>query len=112
SVVLQVILSRLRRYAVFRCLVYATASLTNQKLVKNTISSLKSAPDDFSEAEETVHSLDILLDSLTSEIKKPDSIFQRDPAQDEKFSALVGLCVESLETLCGILDKTPSLGSS
>ncbi|WPG97269.1 Hypothetical protein R9X50_00004300 [Acrodontium crateriforme] len=81
------------------------------KLVKKTLDNIKSAPADFREAEKTVQSLDILLDSVQSEVNSPTSVFRRDPAQAEQFCHLIRSCEGPLAKLNVILTKFPSLGS-
>lgn len=81
------------------------------KLVKKTLDNIKSAPSDFREAEKTVQSLDILLDSVQSEVNSPTSVFRRDPAQAEQFCHLIRSCEGPLAKLNVILAKFPSLGS-
>ncbi|KAK3717818.1 hypothetical protein LTR37_005589 [Vermiconidia calcicola] len=81
------------------------------RLVKSAVRNIKSAPQDFTEADETVRSLEILFDSIATEVQRPESIFKRDPELDERFGVLLRLCLSPLTKLCQILKKYGSLGS-
>ena len=81
------------------------------RLVKQASQNIKSAPEDFRAAEDTVRSLDLLLDSIGKEVRSETSVFKRDPAQDERFGILLRLCLAPLEKLNDLLDRFQSLGT-
>ena len=81
------------------------------QLAKNTLDRIRSAPADFQEAEKTVRSLDILLESVHNEVESSTSVFRHETAQAEHLASLIQLCHEPLTKLCGILEKSHSLGS-
>ena len=64
-------------------------------LVKKALTNIKSAPKDFREVEKTVQGLNILLESIQTEVESPTSVFKRELAQAEQFGLLV-ICTKVL----------------
>lgn len=81
------------------------------ELAKEVISNIKSAPDDFKDAEQTVHTTCQLLTKVECDIESPTSIFRRDEAQAEHLRNLIRFCQRPLLRLSENLSKVQSLGS-